>query len=91
MLKFIEEAELTAQNKSLRDICSEEHFQEQVPQFPRFPVRIQRRDVSETLGGWSLSMQRRCFDFIVSLLVLIVAFIPGLLVYVLIRATSKGP
>ncbi len=91
MLKFIEEAELTAQNKSLRDICNEEHFQEQVPQFPRFPVCIQPRYVTATPGGWSLSMERRCFDFIVSLLVLIVAFIPGLLVYVLIRATSKGP
>src|SRR6267142_4679592 len=91
MLKFIEEAALTAQNKSLRDICNEEHFQEQVPQFPRFPVRIRPRFVAATPGGWSLSMERRCFDFIVSLLVLIVALIPELLVYVLIRATSKGP
>src|SRR5258708_40222467 len=36
-------------------------------------------------------MERRCFDFIVSLLVLIATFIPGLLVYLSIRATSKGP
>jgi len=91
MLKFIEEAELTTQNRSQQDIYNEEHFQEQVPQFPRFPVRIRRRFVAATPGGWSLSMERRCFDFIVSLLVLIVALIPGLLVYLSIRATSKGP
>jgi lipopolysaccharide/colanic/teichoic acid biosynthesis glycosyltransferase len=91
MLKFIEEAELTAQNKSLPDICNEEHFQEQVPQFPRFPVRIQPRYVAETLGGWSLSMERRCFDFVVSVLVLTASFLPGLLVYLSIRASSKGP
>ena len=36
-------------------------------------------------------MERRCFDFIVSLLVMIVSFLPGLLVYLLIRGTSKGP
>src|SRR5882762_3702355 len=91
MLKFIEEAELTTQNRSQQDIYNEEHFQEQVPQFPRFPVRIRRRFVAATPGGWSLSMERRCFDFIVSLLVLIVAFLLGLLVYLLTRATSKGP
>jgi lipopolysaccharide/colanic/teichoic acid biosynthesis glycosyltransferase len=91
MLKFIEEAEVTAQKKSPRDICNEKHFQEQVPQFPRFPLRMRPGFVAATPGGWSLSMERRCFDFIVSLLVMIVAFIPGLLVYVSIRAMSKGP
>jgi lipopolysaccharide/colanic/teichoic acid biosynthesis glycosyltransferase len=85
MLKVIEEPE------SLRDICNEDHFQEQFARFPRYPVRIQLRDVAVTPGGWSLSMRRRCFDFIVSLLVLIATFIPGLLLYLSIRATSQGP
>jgi len=91
MLKLIEEAELLAQDKSLQDSCNANHFQEPLPQFPGYPVCIQRRDVATTSGGWSLSMERRCFDFVVSLLVLIAAFLPGLLVYLLIRTTSKGP
>ncbi len=91
MLKLIEEAELLAQDKSLQDSCNANHFQEPLPQFPGYPVCIQRRDVATTSGGWSLSMERRCFDFVVSLLVLIAAFLPGLFVYLSIRATSKGP
>jgi lipopolysaccharide/colanic/teichoic acid biosynthesis glycosyltransferase len=91
MLKAMQEAEFTAPDKCLRDSCNEDRFQEQLPQFPQYPVRIQSRDVAATPGGWSLSMERRCFDFIVSLLVLIATFIPGLLVYLSIRATSKGP
>jgi lipopolysaccharide/colanic/teichoic acid biosynthesis glycosyltransferase len=91
MLKAMQEAEFTAPDKCLRDSCNEDRFQEQLPQFPQYPVRIQSRDVAATPGGWSLSMERRCFDFIVSLLVLIATFIPGLLAYLSIRATSKGP
>src|SRR5258708_5267652 len=91
MLKAMQEAEFTAPDKCLRDSCNEDRFQEQLPQFPQYPVRIQSRDVAATPGGWSLSMERRCFVLLVSLLVLIATFIPGLLVSLSIRATSKGP
>jgi lipopolysaccharide/colanic/teichoic acid biosynthesis glycosyltransferase len=90
MLKVVQETE-TARDKCPPNIGNEGHFQEQFPRFPRYPVRVQPRAVAVAPGGWSLSMERRCFDFVVSLLVLIATFIPGLLVYLLIRATSKGP
>lgn len=90
MLKVMQEAE-TVQEKCPLENCNEDQLQEQFPQFPQYSVGIQRRDMAATLGGWSLSMERRCFDFVVSLLVLIVSFLPGLLVYLLIRASSKGP
>jgi lipopolysaccharide/colanic/teichoic acid biosynthesis glycosyltransferase len=91
MPKVLQEAEFAEHDKSLQEICNEDHFQKQFPQFPWYPLRIQPRYLAATPGGWSLSMERRCFDFIVSLLVLIAAFVPGALVYVLIRGTSKGP
>src|SRR5260221_1189929 len=90
MLKVVQETE-TARDKCPPNIGNEGHFQEQFPRFPRYPVRVQPRAVAVAPGGWSLSMERRCFDFVVSLLVLIATFIPGLLVYLLIWATSKGP
>jgi lipopolysaccharide/colanic/teichoic acid biosynthesis glycosyltransferase len=91
MLKLIEETKLPAQDKSRQDSCNGDNVQEPLRQFPRFSVRIRPRDVAGTSGGWSLSMERRCFDFGVSLLVVMAAFVPALVVYVLIRATSKGP
>jgi lipopolysaccharide/colanic/teichoic acid biosynthesis glycosyltransferase len=90
MLNVTRETEFKAK-ESVREICTGDHFQEQLPQLSRYRISIQARPVAATAGGWSLSMERRCFDFIVSLLVLTVALIPGLLVYLSIRATSKGP
>jgi lipopolysaccharide/colanic/teichoic acid biosynthesis glycosyltransferase len=40
---------------------------------------------------WSLSYGKRCMDFIVSLLVLGAALVPGALIYLAVRFTSDGP
>jgi lipopolysaccharide/colanic/teichoic acid biosynthesis glycosyltransferase len=45
----------------------------------------------EHCGAWSLSFKKRLVDVAVSLAVLATGFLPGLLVYVLIRASSRGP
>jgi lipopolysaccharide/colanic/teichoic acid biosynthesis glycosyltransferase len=90
MPNVTQEAE-TSPQQSPREQYKEGHFERHSRRFPRHAVRNHPRCVAATPGGWSLSMERRCSDFVVSFLVLIAAFIPGLLVYLLIRATSKGP
>lgn len=42
-------------------------------------------------GRWSLSFGKRLIDVVVSLAVLATGFFPGVVVYVLIRAGSRGP
>lgn len=42
-------------------------------------------------GSWSLSFAKRFMDVGVSLVVLAAGFLPGILLYVLIRASSRGP
>jgi lipopolysaccharide/colanic/teichoic acid biosynthesis glycosyltransferase len=90
MLNVTQEAE-TAQEKRGQDSRSGEHLLGQSPQFRRHAQRMPPRHVAATPFGWILSMERRCFDFTVSLLVLIAIFLPGLVVYLLIWASSKGP
>jgi lipopolysaccharide/colanic/teichoic acid biosynthesis glycosyltransferase len=90
VLKVMPDAE-TAQHTRPQHSRNQHHFPGQFAQSPRNRVRIHPGPAPATSGGWSLSIERRCFDFTVSLLVLIAALIPGLLVYLLIRATSKGP
>jgi lipopolysaccharide/colanic/teichoic acid biosynthesis glycosyltransferase len=94
MLNVTQEAE-TAQETHGQESRSREHLPEhlrrQAPQFRRYPQRIAPRPAAARPFGWILSMERRCFDFVVSLLVLMAMFPLGLVVYLLIRATSKGP
>lgn len=42
-------------------------------------------------GSWSLSFAKRFMDVGVSLVVLAAGFLPGILLYILIRASSRGP
>ncbi|HUN60741.1 MAG TPA: sugar transferase [Candidatus Sulfotelmatobacter sp.] len=42
-------------------------------------------------GAWSQSFRKRFLDVSVSLVMLAAAFFPGILVYLLIRASSRGP
>lgn len=90
MLNVTHEVE-SAQEERGQDSRSREHYLGQAPQFRGDAHRILSRAAVATPGGWSLSMERRCFDFTVALLVLIAMFPTGLLVCLLIRATSKGP
>jgi lipopolysaccharide/colanic/teichoic acid biosynthesis glycosyltransferase len=48
-----------------------------------------RRSVGDV--PWSLSRTKRILDVLVSVAVLILAFVPGILVYLAIRLTSPGP
>jgi lipopolysaccharide/colanic/teichoic acid biosynthesis glycosyltransferase len=41
--------------------------------------------------GWSLSLSKRAMDVVVSLCVLAAIFLPGILIYVAVRAGSCGP
>lgn len=57
------------------------------PEFASFTI------IPATAGGgsWSLSSAKRFMDVGVSLVVLAAGFLPGILLYVLIRASSRGP
>lgn len=90
MVNVTQETE-KAQEKRRQDSGGREHSRGQFTPSRRYPLRVQAWRVAARPGRWSLSMERRCFDFVVSLLVAMAAFVPGLVVYVLIRATSKGP
>ncbi len=57
------------------------------PQFDPFTIPL----ATAGSGSWSLSFAKRFMDVGVSLVVLAVGFLPGILLYALIRASSRGP
>jgi lipopolysaccharide/colanic/teichoic acid biosynthesis glycosyltransferase len=70
-------------HKQLRKKVERYHF----PQF----VPLTVSSATARRGSWSLSFAKRFMDVGVSFVVLAVGFIPGIFLYVLIRANSRGP
>src|SRR5438270_9093379 len=91
MRKVTQTAEFTAGDICSQEIRNKEHAQERGRQSRRPKIAIEPRPIASAPGAWSVSMEWRCFDVIVSVLVLMVAFLPSLLVCILIRLTSRGP
>jgi len=55
------------------------------------PILVKAEEVVTGSGSWSLSFAKRIMDFIVSLVALVAALVPGIIIYVLVRVTSQGP
>ena len=69
-----------AEEIETRDSCHED-----------VPILVKAEEVVTGSRLWSLSFAKRIMDFIVSLVALVAALVPGIIIYVLVRVTSQGP
>jgi lipopolysaccharide/colanic/teichoic acid biosynthesis glycosyltransferase len=78
--------------EATQESCRHQHIRKDVahrysPEFAPFTIFPTAVEGS----SWSLSFAKRFMDVGVSLVVLAVGFLPGILLYALIRASSRGP
>jgi len=76
----------------IQDIRRHEHIQKEDAHY-HSPQLVQFTLAPATAGrnSWSLSFAKRIMDVGVSLVALAAAFIPGIFIYLFIRANSRGP
>lgn len=68
----------------------EEQLQEEVvAAHPALAIKRLRK--FHAANGWSLSLRKQMLDAAVAVVGLAVAFVPGVVIYLLVRATSQGP
>jgi len=87
MLRTIEEGQLATQDSRRHERVHKEIAHNHSPQL----VQFTRATAAAGCSSWSLSFAKRFMDVGVSLVALAAVFIPGIFIYLFIRANSRGP